>query len=126
MITILIIEDNINIRQTTKDILQARWPDCCLLEATNGAEGIEFAILKQPDLILMDGNLPIMTGFQMAQLFRMMPSVASIPLVAITGADPEHPLVIGMRNLCNAYLPKPFTVDDLIGTVEQLLPVGQT
>lgn len=121
MITFLIIEDDKVVRGLTKDILQAEWPQCRIFEAGNGAEGIEYAILEKPDVILMDGNMPLMTGYQMAQLFRMMPSVSSIPIVAISGADSEHPMVIGMRNLCDAYLPKPYTPEKLIATVQQIL-----
>ena len=121
MITILIIEDDKVVRDLTKDILQAEWPECRILEAGNGAEGIEYAVLEKPNVILMDGNLPIMTGYQMAQLLRMMPSLHSIPIVAISGADSEHPMVIGMRNLCDAYLPKPYTPESLIATVRQFL-----
>lgn len=121
MITILIIEDDKIVRNLAKDILQAKWPECRILEAGNGAEGIEYAILEKPDVILMDGNLPIMTGYQMAQLMRMMPSLQYIPIVAVSGADSEHPMVIGMRNLCDAYLPKPYTPEILITTVQQFL-----
>jgi DNA-binding response OmpR family regulator len=121
MSTVLIIEDAQVVRSAIRDILSSEWPDLRLIECGNGAEGIERAVLEKPDLILMDGNLPIMTGNQMAHLFKMMPSVAAVPLVAITGADPNNPMVMGMRQICDAYLPKPFGADELIETVKSFL-----
>lgn len=119
--SVLIIDDDADIRKGIAALLQMEWPDMVLLEAANGAVGVEWAILKQPDLILLDGEMPIMTGHQMVMMFKMMPSVAHIPLLAITGADPENPIVAGMVDLCQAYLPKPFRAEALLETVRSLL-----
>lgn len=120
---VLIIEDNTAVRQSIRELLLAEWPDHEILEAANGAEGIESAVLEKPALIIVDGELPILTGFQLVFLLRQMNSTRQIPLLSITGADPQIPVVRLMIESCDAYLPKPFAVPALLTAVGQLLNI---
>ena len=121
---ILIIEDDNAIRESMRELLLAEWPAHEVLEATNGAEGIESAILERPALIIVDGELPILTGFQLVFLLRQMKSTRQIPLLSITGADPQIPVVKLMIESCDAYLPKPFMVPALLTAVGRLLDMA--
>lgn len=123
---VLIIEDNTFIRQSIRDVLYLEWPHIFYLEAANGAEGIELAILEKPALIIVDGELPVLTGFQLVFLLRQMQSTTHIPLLSITGADPENPVVQIMIETCDGFLPKPFDSNHLLTAVSRLLNIPFT
>lgn len=118
---ILLIDNSQPIREAIKDLLWLKWPDLTIWEAPNGARGIELAILNQPNLILLDGNMPVLTGYQMVLLLKQMSSVKNIPCIAVTGADPENPLIRVMIDHCQGYVPKPFDSKVLLNLVEKHL-----
>lgn len=126
VLKVLIIEDNTFIRQSICEVLYLEWPHILCLEAANGAEGIESAILEKPTLIIVDGELPVLTGFQLVFLLRQMQSTAHIPLLSITGADQENPVVQIMIKTCDDFLPKPFDSNHLLTAVSRLLNIPFT
>ena len=121
MKVILIIEDEKMLREGMKELLLSTWPNLTIFEATNGAIGIELAILQKPSLIIVDGNMPILTGYQLVLLLKEMKTVAHIPLIAVTAATLTNPAARLMVETCDAYLPKPFDAEKFIETVRQFL-----
>ena len=121
MKSILIIDDEDIVRDAIREILLLEWPDLTIYEAANGAIGIETAVLSQPNLIILDGNMPILTGFQMVLLLREMKTVAHIPIIAITASSTLNAAVRLMIESSNAYVPKPFDVSVLLTAVSQFL-----
>jgi len=121
---ILYIEDNPHNMRLVRKMLRMQQYE--LLEAVNGADGIQVALDHHPDLILLDINLPDLDGVEVCQRIRSMESIAWIPIIALTAnvmhGDRERFLESGM----DGYLPKPLTRLELLNTVEQYLPKGDT
>lgn len=116
---ILYIEDNPGNRLLVQRILLVE--DFVVIEAEDGATGIEYAVKEKPDLILMDMNLPETDGYQLTQKIRAIPEIADIPIIAMTAnvmmGDKEKTLEAG----CNGYIPKPIDVDALPRQVREYL-----
>ena len=121
MASILIIDDEAVLRKGVVDVILSHWPDLTIYEAADGAMGIELAILQKPDLIITDGNLPLLTGFHLVLLLREMKTVAHIPLIAMTAA-PENSLAVRlMIETCDAFISKPFDVSRFLSVVTPFL-----
>jgi CheY-like chemotaxis protein len=89
--------------------------------ARDGQEGIDRAAMLQPDIILLDIQLPHMDGYAVARRLRSNPELAKIPIVAVTSyamaGDRDKALAAG----CNGYIEKPINPDTFINQVEQHL-----
>jgi two-component system, cell cycle response regulator DivK len=103
--TILIVEDNLSNRKLIEAILRPRGYH--LLIATNGLEAIELASREKPDLILMDLQLPMMSGYETTRRLKKLSSTACIPVVALTAhvmaEDRQQALECG----CAGFIAKP-------------------
>lgn len=110
-VRILYIEDNPENRLLVKRILEAE--GYSVIEAADGLVGLEIAARMQPDLILLDINLPEMDGYDLARRFRDTPGLQQVPILAITAnvmqGDRERTLEAG----CDGYIQKPIDVDRL-------------
>jgi two-component system cell cycle response regulator DivK len=116
---ILYIEDNPENRLLVRRILEVE--GYVVLEATDGPAGLEMAVQLQPDLILLDINLPEIDGYDLARRFRDTPSLGGVPILALTAnvmqGDRERTLDAG----CDGYIQKPIDVDKLPQQVRRAL-----
>ena len=107
--SILYIEDNSDNRLLVRRILEAE--GYRVLEAADGETGIALVQTDQPDLILMDINLPDIDGYEVTRRLRAIPELAEVPILALTAnalkGDREKSLDAG----CNSYIRKPIDVD---------------
>ena len=94
------------------------------LTAEDGAAGVEAAKRELPDLILMDVVMPNLNGFQATRAISKEPTTAHIPIVLVTTKDQETDKVWGMRQGAKAYITKPFTENQLVEVINQLLAGG--
>ncbi|HQE91208.1 MAG TPA: response regulator [Anaerolineae bacterium] len=119
---VLYIEDNPGNRILVRRILLVEGYD--VLEAEDGPAGIEVALQKKPDLILMDMNLPDIDGYELTKRMRAIPELSGIPIVAMTAnvmqGDREKTLAAG----CCGYIPKPIDVDELPQQVARFLKMS--
>ncbi|SFM49429.1 response regulator [Methylobacterium pseudosasicola] len=117
---ILIVEDTEDNRRILRDLLTAAGYG--IVEATNGRCGVEAAQAEQPDLILMDIQLPIMDGYEAARRLKADPATRHIPVVAVTSyalsGDEDRALAAG----CDGYVAKPFSPRKILSLVRQMLP----
>jgi CheY-like chemotaxis protein len=111
--TVLIVDDNRVIRETLRDVLHLLRPHWWLVEASNGLEAVEIAFARRPDLILLDFNMPLMDGYEVALTLRGQDQTKTIPIIVITSEDSDHLPVKRLRALCQSMLHKPFTIKDL-------------
>jgi two-component system cell cycle response regulator DivK len=113
----LCIEDNEQNYYLIKVLLNTR--DYEVLWARDGQEGIEKADQSRPDLILLDIQLPIMDGYEVAKRLRSNPELDKIPVVAVTSyamsGDREKALNAG----CNGYIEKPIDPDTFLAQIDQ-------
>ncbi len=118
--TVLYVEDNpANLMLVEK--LLARRPGWSLLTATDGARGIEMARQAQPDVVLMDINLPGINGFQAMAMLAADLSTAHIPVVALSANAMRHDIARGREAGFFRYLTKPIKVAVLMATLEEAL-----
>ncbi len=116
---ILYIEDNLENRTLVKRILEAE--SFVVLEADDGPSGMRVAEQEAPALILMDINLPEIDGYEVTAKLRQIPSLAHVPIVALTAnvlkGDRERSLAAG----CDGYIQKPVDVDLLPAQIAAFL-----
>jgi CheY-like chemotaxis protein len=118
--TLLYVEDNPANLELVEQLI-ARRPDLRLLSAADGNLGIEFARAYQPEVILMDINLPGISGIAAMQVLRADPSTAHIPIIALSAnavpRDIERALEAGFFN----YLTKPIKVEQFMDALDRAL-----
>ncbi|MED5622067.1 PAS domain-containing hybrid sensor histidine kinase/response regulator [Ideonella sp. BN130291] len=118
--TVLVVEDDAASLQLVQQVLAAR-PDLQVLCATDGRRGVELARQHQPALILMDNNMPHMSGREAHALLRQEPATASIPIIALSGNASATAVEQGRASGYVAYLTKPLDPAELQAAVNQVL-----
>ena len=83
--------------------------------------GLDFARARRPDLVLMDINLPGLSGIDALRSLRALPSTAAVPVIALTAAAGERDRERGLAVGFDRYLAKPVNVDELLAAVESVL-----
>jgi two-component system cell cycle response regulator DivK len=113
------VEDNADNRLLVRRLLVAFGYD--IIEAENATKARELLKTCQPDLILMDINMPDIDGYTLTNELKMMPKLMSVPIVAITAnvmkGDRERTLSAG----CDGYIEKPIDIDRFIEQVERFI-----
>lgn len=116
---VLIVEDNPQNMKLLSMLLRAK--DYTLLKAYDGEEALAMAIREQPDLIVMDMQLPKMSGLEVTKQLRQMPVFGHTPIIALTAyamrGDKEQFMEAG----CNAYLSKPISTRELPVIIDRML-----
>ena len=124
MRTVLYVEDNPANMKLVEQLI-ARRPDLRLLTAVNGTLGIEAARTSQPTVILMDINLPGISGVEAVRLLRGDPATAHIPVVALSAnampRDIQSSLDVGFFR----YLTKPIKVKEFMDTLNAALALAE-
>jgi len=113
---LLYIEDNPANMQLVEKLI-ARRADIRLLTAVNGSLGIELARSLKPDLILMDINLPGISGIDALKILQADPATAHIPVVAISANAMLRDIELGIESGFFRYLTKPIIVDEFMETL---------
>jgi two-component system cell cycle response regulator DivK len=92
-----------------------------VLAAENGEKGCEMAATEQPDLVLMDLEMPVVDGWEATRRLRDNPQTRDIPIIALSAhalaGEREKALAAG----CNEFDTKPIEFDRLVATIRQLL-----
>ena len=118
--TVLYVEDNEFNRKIVRQLLSAT--TYRLLEATDGEQGVATAIEAQPDVILMDVQLPNLSGLDATRRLRQDPATAGIPIIVVTSfalsGDDQKAKDAG----ATAYMAKPYSPRELLQMIRKLLP----
>lgn len=112
---ILIVEDSQTISALIAQILRGERYE--ILQAATGKEGARLAIEGLPDLILMDIQLPDVDGLTVAAALKRDARTKDIPIVAITGSEPNATQVKAISQCCIGYIQKPVPTRTLAGMV---------
>jgi PAS domain S-box-containing protein len=122
--TLLYVEDNpANLKLVERII--ARHPGVCLLTAVNGTSGVEIAVISQPDVILMDINLPGINGFEALRLLRANPATAHIPVIAVTANAMALDVEKGLKAGFFRYISKPIKVNEFMEALDVALELSE-
>jgi signal transduction histidine kinase/ActR/RegA family two-component response regulator len=122
--TLLYVEDNPANLELVEQLI-ARRPDLHLLSAVDGNLGIEFARVYQPDVILMDINLPGISGIEAMKILHADPSTAHIPIVALSANAMPRDIERGLEAGFFSYLTKPIKVNQFMEALDLALKSSQ-
>jgi two-component system, cell cycle response regulator DivK len=118
--TILYVEDNEPNRMIVRDLLKRTTYN--LIEAYDGEAGVAMALERLPDMILMDLQLPKISGLEAIRRLRAEPTTAATPIVAVTSfalsGDDKKAKEAG----ATAYLSKPYSPFDLLKLIRSVIP----
>ncbi|MEM7063242.1 MAG: response regulator [Cyanobacteria bacterium P01_B01_bin.77] len=116
---ILLVEDN----ALNRKMLDRKLQHCGyeMLLATDGDQGVALAINHQPDLIIMDTDLPVMDGWQAIKVLKASAATAHIPVIALTTNTKSGNWKTALKVGCNDYDTKPIVLKRLLGKVEALV-----
>jgi two-component system, cell cycle response regulator DivK len=118
--TILHMEDNASNRKIVRDLLSRT--SYRLIEAADGELGIALALKELPDLILMDVQMPKVSGLEATRKLRAEPTTAKIPIIAVTSFALSGDDQKAKKAGANAYLAKPYSPRELLGLIRKFLP----
>lgn len=117
--TVLVVEDNELNKKLLEDLIQTRGHR--VLSAVDGSEALDLVRAHRPDLVLMDIQLPEVSGLEITKIMKADPALRHIPVIAVTAfamkGDEERILDGG----CSAYIAKPVSVIQLLETVDRFL-----
>jgi two-component system cell cycle response regulator DivK len=112
---ILVVEDNELNMKLLNDVLEAHGYD--VLSTAEGAVALEWARQYRPDIILMDLQLPDMSGLEAARQLKADPKTSAIPVVAVTAFAMAGDERKALDNGCDAYVAKPIVLRDLLDLI---------
>jgi len=96
---------------------------CELMEAANGEEGLAVASRENPDLIILDYNMPVMDGVTMLRQMREDPGLKRTPVIMLTADSGLQSLATVARLGVRDYVTKPFREEELLGKVGRIIPL---
>jgi len=117
--TILIVEDNELNMKLFRDVLEAQGYDT--LQANDGREAFRLIQENHPDLVLMDIQLPEISGLEVIRWIKEDEDLKSVPVIAVTAFAMKGDEEKILKGGCEAYVAKPISVNEFIDTVARTL-----
>jgi two-component system, OmpR family, KDP operon response regulator KdpE len=114
--TILVVDDEPQIRRVLRMTLSSNGYD--VIEASNGQEAVEMVVRENPDLILLDVNMPGMTGLEACRKIRMS---FDIPIIMVTVRSSEQDKILALDSGADDYVVKPFAIGELLARIRAAL-----
>jgi two-component system cell cycle response regulator DivK len=114
--TVLVVEDNELNMKLFHDLLEAH--GYAIVQTRNGHEAVELARAHRPDLILMDIQLPEVSGLEVTKWLKEDDELRAIPVIAVTAFAMKGDEEKIRQGGCEAYLSKPISIDKFIETVK--------
>jgi len=124
MRSVLYVEDNPANRRLIERIFVRR-PELHLLTAVNGNHGVEIALASRPAVILMDINLPDISGFKALSLLRANPATARIPVIALSANAMAMNITSGLEAGFFRYITKPIAIKDFLESLDLALALAR-
>jgi PAS domain S-box-containing protein len=122
--TILYVEDNPANLELVEQLI-ARRPELRLLSAADGTLGLEFARVYQPEVILMDINLPGISGLEAMKILRADPATSHIPVIALSANAVPRDIAAALEAGFLGYLTKPIKVNQFMEALDAALIVAR-
>ena len=116
--TVLIIDDNNDIRQYERTLLQDNY---FVLEASDGKAGIDVAKKEVPDLVICDVMMPVMDGLEFTEQLKTNTATSHIPVIMLTAKNLEEHRAEGYAHGADSYITKPFHSKVLLARIDNLL-----
>ena len=119
MRSILLIEDNDELRDNTAEILELA--NYKVTAAANGKLGIQAALQQKPDLIICDVMMPELDGYGVLHLVNKNTELSGVPFIFLTAKSERSDFRKGMEMGADDYITKPFTDIELLNAIESRL-----
>ncbi|MGH9799709.1 MAG: response regulator [Blastocatellia bacterium] len=116
MTKVLIVDDLEGVRRM---LVYALEDDYTISQAANGLEAISVAQTEQPDIIVMDLDMPVMDGVEATRQIKSHPQLSGIKVLAVSGQHNSEKSRL-IRDAADAFIEKPFEVSDLVEAVRRL------
>jgi DNA-binding response OmpR family regulator len=116
---ILIADDEEYMRALVRETLDE--PEYSIVEAANGIEALDLARSEHPDLLILDWQMPGMSGIDVVKQYRKNAAAARVPFILLTARGAEEDRGAGLSLGAHAYLAKPFSPLELLRMVSDVL-----
>lgn len=116
MVKVLIVDDVEGVRRM---LIHALEDDYSISQASNGLEAVRLAEAERPDVIVMDLDMPVMSGVEAARQIKANPTLAGVKVLAMTGQRNSENSRLA-RESCDAFMEKPFRIAELREAVKRL------
>lgn len=114
----LLIEDSPEIVNGVSLTFKLRWPEATVISAGEGSKGVEMVEKEAPDIVILDINLPDITGFDVLRQIRLF---SDVPIIILTVRGDEIDQLRGLEMGADDYITKPFSPANLLGRVKAVL-----
>jgi DNA-binding response OmpR family regulator len=114
----LVIEDEKSIIDALDVAFEFRWPDAKLLASTTGKKGVELVRKESPDIVILDLNLPDISGFEVLKEIR---EFSTVPVIILTVRSDDEDMLKGLEGGADDYIIKPFNYMTLLARVRAVL-----
>lgn len=115
---VLVIEDDQDIINAVSMAFEFRWPDVSVASATLGKEGVNLVKRESPDVVILDINLPDMSGFDVLKQIR---EFSFVPVIILTVRSEDEDVLRGLETGADDYIVKPFNYLTLLSRVKAVL-----
>lgn len=115
---VLIVEDEKSIIDAIKIAFEFRWPGANVLAAATGKKGVELVRAKSPDIVILDLNLPDISGFEVLNRIR---EFSNVPVIILTVRSDDEDVLRGLEAGADDYIIKPFNYLTLLARVKTVL-----
>ncbi len=113
---ILVVDDDATITVLLKKYLEKNGYEVAAMN--EASEGLEYAMTRKPDLVILDVMMPIINGFNFCRLLKAEEDCKNIPVVMLTSRNKLKDIEIGLEMGAEAYLIKPLNVEELLKTIK--------
>ena len=119
MARIIVAEDDGIVAELIRDALMAAGHGVGVLP--DGAQALQVIRARMPDLVILDCNMPELSGLLVLREMRNSPKLAHLPVMILTGRRSDKDVGVAMFEGADDYMKKPFDADELVFRVEELL-----
>ena len=116
---ILLVDDGASVVETLRERLEMS--DYAVTTASNGREGLEKALNLEPDIVLLDNNMPVMSGPEALERLRENPRGRDISVIMVTAANRIEDIDRADKCGVDDYIIKPFNTHDLLAKIEAII-----
>lgn len=116
---VLVVDDEKNIRRLVQINLERAGYE--VMTANDGMECLQKVAEFNPDLIVMDWMMPILSGHESLKRLQANPATKAIPVIMLTAKTQDNDVLKGWQSGCSSYLTKPFSPPELLAFVERIL-----
>jgi DNA-binding response OmpR family regulator len=121
---VLVVEDEQDIADLIRHTLE-RGGDIEVELATSGDAALKACTEQPPDLVLLDLNIPVLSGLEVCRILRQRPATATVPIIMVTASASEGERVAGLDTGADDYVTKPFSPRELAARVRAALRRGR-